>query len=250
MSTPTYWPTCAISARSSSTLSRLRSISACQPRPALARHPVQPGRVQLVALIFVDEFVAVDAGGIGQLHHAGVDRHDLAVDAVKLVDQRLDPVVVQVQFVHQHARFRRAASDRRASSVAEKRCVVVQRRGHPQRPASRPAWHSRGRCRSSVSSTCGFSAASIAASDMFDGFVVLVVVHRRAGSGCRRRPVPARRRRRGAARLSPTSTLVQRRRRPARPRRRATRPKVVSRSITSRSRMSSVRSSSRQMVMA
>ena len=72
------------------------------PAPArLGRHAVGPGRVQLAALIFVDEFAPVDPRGIGQLHHARVDRHDLAVDPVKLVDQRFDPVVVQVQFVHQ-----------------------------------------------------------------------------------------------------------------------------------------------------
>jgi hypothetical protein len=37
MSTPTYWPTCAISPRKlEKTLSRVRSIKACQPRPALS----------------------------------------------------------------------------------------------------------------------------------------------------------------------------------------------------------------------
>jgi hypothetical protein len=66
----------------------------------------QPRRVKLVALIFLDEFAAVDAGRIGQLHHARIDRHDPAVDAVKLVDQRLDPVVVQVKLVHQRHDFR------------------------------------------------------------------------------------------------------------------------------------------------
>jgi len=68
-------------------------------------HAVQPGRVQFVALIFFDEFAAVDPGGIGQFHHAGIDHHDAAVDAIKLVDQRVDPVVVQVQFVDQHDDF-------------------------------------------------------------------------------------------------------------------------------------------------
>jgi hypothetical protein len=82
-------------------LSRERSISACQPRPGLVGHAVDPGRVKLVAAVFLDELAAVDARLVGQLHHAAVDRHDPAVDPVKLVDQRLDPVVVQVQLVHQ-----------------------------------------------------------------------------------------------------------------------------------------------------
>ena len=36
-------------------------------------HALDPGRVQFGAAIGVDEFAAVDAGGIGQLHHAGID---------------------------------------------------------------------------------------------------------------------------------------------------------------------------------
>ena len=62
----------------------------------------KPVRVQFAAAIgFVDEFTTVDAGLVGQFHHRAVDLHDPAVDAVKLVDQRFDPVVVQVKTVHQ-----------------------------------------------------------------------------------------------------------------------------------------------------
>ena len=64
-------------------------------------HPLHPVGVQLVAAIGVDEFLAVDARLIGKLHHRRVDLHDAAVDAVKLVDQRFDTVVVQVQVVDQ-----------------------------------------------------------------------------------------------------------------------------------------------------
>jgi hypothetical protein len=44
-----------------------------QRLPATARlgsHAVQPLWVQLVTTVFVDEFAAVDARGVGQLYHA------------------------------------------------------------------------------------------------------------------------------------------------------------------------------------
>jgi hypothetical protein len=69
--------------------------------PGLFRHPFQPGRVEFLAAIGVDEFAPVDPRLVGELHHLRIDRHDSPVDAVKLVDQRLDPVVVQVQLVDQ-----------------------------------------------------------------------------------------------------------------------------------------------------
>ncbi len=64
-------------------------------------HTVKPVRVQLIAAIFLNELATVDAGLVRQLYQRAVDRHDLAVDAVKLVDQGLNPVVVQVKRVHQ-----------------------------------------------------------------------------------------------------------------------------------------------------
>ena len=67
----------------------------------LFAHPVHPVGVKLVTAIGVDEFLAVDPRLIRQFHNGAVDLHDAAVDAVQLVDQRFDPVVVQVQFVHQ-----------------------------------------------------------------------------------------------------------------------------------------------------
>ncbi len=50
--------------------------------------------------------MAVDAGLVGQLHHIRVDRHDPAVDAIELVDQRFDTVVMQMQLIHQLHNFR------------------------------------------------------------------------------------------------------------------------------------------------
>ena len=69
--------------------------------PGFFGHPVEPRRVKFVTAIFVDKLAPVDPGLIGQFYHRTVDRHNPAVDPVKLVDQRLDPVVVQVQFVDQ-----------------------------------------------------------------------------------------------------------------------------------------------------
>ena len=80
-----------------------------QRLPATARfrgHAFAPCRIKLAVAVFVDELAAVDAGLIGQLHHGAVDGHDPAVDAVKLIDQRLDAVVVQMQFVDQLHDFR------------------------------------------------------------------------------------------------------------------------------------------------
>jgi hypothetical protein len=69
MSTPTYWPTCAISARSSSTLSADFSTKRLPAAAGLRRHAVEPVGVELVAAVVVDEFAAVDARLVGELHH-------------------------------------------------------------------------------------------------------------------------------------------------------------------------------------
>ncbi len=73
---------------------------------SLCAHFLKPVRVQLAALIFVDEFTTVNTGLVGELHHRAVDGHDAAVDAVKLVDQRFNTVAVQVKRVHQTNDFR------------------------------------------------------------------------------------------------------------------------------------------------
>ncbi len=105
-----------------------------QGLPSAARlrlHPLGPAGVQFVAAILFDELTTVDARLIGELHHAAVDRHDLAVDAVELVDQRFDPVVVQVKRVHQlddlGTQFLIGGflGDREGA-------ILVQRRRHPQ----------------------------------------------------------------------------------------------------------------------
>ncbi|EDQ03721.1 hypothetical protein OIHEL45_00375 [Sulfitobacter indolifex HEL-45] len=59
-------------------------------------HPLHPIGIKLIAAVVVDEFLAVDARLVGKLHHGAVDLHDAAVDAVQLVNQGFDTVVVQV----------------------------------------------------------------------------------------------------------------------------------------------------------
>ncbi len=70
------------------------------------RHPFNPVGVEFVTTVFFDKFAPVDPGLIGQFHHRAVDLHDTAVDAIKLIDQGLDPVVMKVKFIHQQNDFR------------------------------------------------------------------------------------------------------------------------------------------------
>ena len=76
--------------------------------PAAARFFVnvsQPVWIQLAPAIGINEFMTVDPSLVSQLHHRAVNRHDPAIDAVELVDQSFDPVVMQVQFIHQQHNF-------------------------------------------------------------------------------------------------------------------------------------------------
>ena len=137
--------------------------SASRDRPF--RPFVKPVGIKFRAAIGVDEFAAVDPRLVGQFHHELIDRHDPAVDAVKLVNQRFDPVVVQVQFdspVHtiSDAQLLVLAFflfEKRSSSfsVADIRLSCIS-----------DSWHSRCESRPAFPDTRAFSAASIAASDM------------------------------------------------------------------------------------
>ena len=76
--------------------------------PAAARflaHIGQPVWIQLAAAIGINELTAVDPRLVSKFHHGAVNRHHPAVNAVQLVNQRLNPVVVQVQFIHQFNNF-------------------------------------------------------------------------------------------------------------------------------------------------
>ena len=113
------------------------SISICQPRPVLLGH-IRSSHVgiKLPAPILVDELAAVDPGLIRQLHHVelSIDMI-LPVDAVKLIDQGFDPVVMQMEleltsvddFRPQLLIGRSRPSTEKLSSsfsVAEIRCVL------------------------------------------------------------------------------------------------------------------------------
>ena len=77
--------------------------------PAPARflaHIGQPVGIQLATTIGIDKLTAVDPRLVCEFHHGAVNRHDPAINAVELVNQRLNPVVVQVQFIHQLNNFR------------------------------------------------------------------------------------------------------------------------------------------------
>ena len=77
--------------------------------PAATRlfsHAVQPVRIQFIAAICLDKFPPVDPRLIRQFHHRTVNAHDTFIDPVKLVNQRLNTVIVQVQLVYQLNNFR------------------------------------------------------------------------------------------------------------------------------------------------
>ena len=93
-------------------------------------HTLHPVGIKLVVAVFFDKLTAVDAGLIGQLHHRAVNRHDALVDAIELVNQRLDPVVVQVKTVHQNHNFGPQVLIAPFVCRAE-RPVFVQGRGNP-----------------------------------------------------------------------------------------------------------------------
>src|SRR5690606_7975191 len=69
-------------------------------RPALLaglRDAVEPGLVELVAVVFVDEILPGDAVAVGQPHELAFEAHQPLVDGIKLLDEALDAVVVELQ---------------------------------------------------------------------------------------------------------------------------------------------------------
>ena len=56
-----------------------------------------PFRIQFAALIFGQEFIAFHPVTDRQSHQPAFPRHQLLVDIVKLLNQALDPVIVQRQ---------------------------------------------------------------------------------------------------------------------------------------------------------
>ena len=74
-----------------------------QALPALGRefrHPVEPARIELGALIVAQEILARDAMALGQPHQATLVADQALVDVVELLDQRIDARLVEPQRLH------------------------------------------------------------------------------------------------------------------------------------------------------
>src|SRR3546814_1725648 len=84
-----------------------------EPRPALAGqalHAADPARVELAAEIVVEEVLAVDAAALGHAQHLALERQQTAVEAVELVDELLEAVVVEMDALHQDRKSTRLNS--------------------------------------------------------------------------------------------------------------------------------------------
>ena len=68
-----------------------------RPLLAVGRHAVEPGLVEFVAEVFVDELLARHAIAVAQAHEAAFETDQALVDGVELLDQAFDTVVVQGQ---------------------------------------------------------------------------------------------------------------------------------------------------------
>ena len=71
--------------------------------PALGgelRHAVEPERVELGALIVLEEVLARDAVALGEPHQAALVADEALVDVVELLDQRIDARLVEPQRLH------------------------------------------------------------------------------------------------------------------------------------------------------
>ena len=129
-------------------------------------------RIELVAEMLLEEILARHAMRFGQTQQAAFERHQTAVDAVHLVDKRFDAVVVELEALDEIDRL--VAQLLEAAFLAGGEFVRCQGGFDATRPAA-----CRASCRalaiwSSVSSTCGFSAASIARERQI-AFVVEIV---------------------------------------------------------------------------
>ncbi len=71
-----------------------------RPLAAESAHALEPRLVELVAEVLVDERLARHAVGFGQAHQLAFLADELLVDAVELLDEALDTVVVERQALH------------------------------------------------------------------------------------------------------------------------------------------------------
>src|SRR5262249_50083487 len=70
-------------------------------RPRETADAARPVRVELVAEMLFEEIRAVDAMRFGKAEQAAFERDETAVDAVHLIDERFDAVVVELEALHQ-----------------------------------------------------------------------------------------------------------------------------------------------------
>ena len=71
--------------------------------PALGgelRHPVEPARVELGALVVLEKILARDAMALGEPHQAALVADEALVDVVELLDQRIDARLVEAERLH------------------------------------------------------------------------------------------------------------------------------------------------------
>ena len=71
-----------------------------QPLAAELRHAVEPARVELGALVLLEEVLARAAVALGEPHQAALVADQALVDVVELLDQRIDARLVQPQRLH------------------------------------------------------------------------------------------------------------------------------------------------------
>ena len=81
-------------------LRSLRTNGAQRFLPGRLGHAVEPALVELVAVVLVDELLARHAVVVGEPHQPALQLHQVAVDAVELLDQHLDAGVVERQALH------------------------------------------------------------------------------------------------------------------------------------------------------
>src|SRR5262249_1593857 len=126
------------------------------------RDAVEPARVELAAHVLLEEVLADDAVAFGKAHQAAFVRHEALVDVVELLDERIDARLVEPQRLH--------LGDDLFLQLLYLRCCAGEseeffRRNSMSCSCSRRRRLNESAMVSKVSTTFGFSSASMAASE-------------------------------------------------------------------------------------